>query len=132
MTQSLNQPTNALKMHIRNTGKITLPLEDLMFLQATGNYSWLHWQDGRRILLPRTLKYYEPQLPGNWFVRVHRNCIINICYIERMQPIYPDKGGLIYLRSGDVLTVSRRRWVTIKKLYRSLQRPDHYATTGIA
>lgn len=109
MNQSLNQPTNALKMHVRKTGKITMLLADLMFLQATGNYSWLYWKDGQRMLMPRTLKYYVPRLPSDLFVRAHRNCIINIHYIECMQPTYPDKGGLIHMRSGDVLPVSRRR-----------------------
>ncbi|GAB4040423.1 LytR/AlgR family response regulator transcription factor [Spirosoma jeollabukense] len=132
MNTSLNQSTSALKMHVRNTGKITLPFADLMFLQATGNYSWLHWKDGQRILLPRTLKYYEPQLPIELFVRAHRSCIINIHYIERMVPTYPDRGGVIHLRSGDVLPVSRRRWVAIRKIYQSLSTTDRYPSTGTA
>ncbi|SFD45721.1 LytR/AlgR family response regulator transcription factor [Spirosoma endophyticum] len=133
MNTSVNQPTSALKMHVRNTGKITLPFADLMFLQATGNYSWLHWKDGQRMLLPRTLKYYEPQLPIELFVRAHRSCIINIHYIERMVPTYPDRGGFIHLRSGDVLPVSRRRWVAIRKIYQSLPSiTDRYTLTGKA
>ena len=113
-------------MHVRKTGKISLPVADLMFLQATGNYSWLYWKDGQRMLMPRTLKYYEPQLPSGLFVRAHRSCIINIHYIERMQPTYTDKAGLIHLRSGDVLPVSRRRWIAIKKIYQSLPLIDRY------
>ena len=109
-----------LKMHVQNVGKITLPLTDLLFLQAEGNYCWLHWKDGQRMLTPRTLKYYEPQLPEEWFVRPHRNCIVNIQYIERIELIHADKGGLLYLRSGDVLSVSRRRWVPIKRIYQNL------------
>jgi len=88
-----------------------------MFLQATGNYSWLHWKDGQRILMPRTLKYYVPQLPDNWFVRLHRNCIVNLHYIDRMERIDPDKGGFVHLRSGTILPVSRRRWFAVRKLF---------------
>lgn len=113
-------PTNALKVHVDKVGKIMLPMTDLMFLQAAGNYCWMYWKDGQRILVARTLKYYEPQLPNTWFIRPHRNCIVNLQYIERMLPIYPDKGGLLHLRSGVVLPVSRRRWLAIKKLYKRL------------
>lgn len=119
-SSACNQPTEALKVHVDKVGKIIFPVTDLMFLQAAGNYCWMYWKDGQRILVARTLKYYEPQLPDSWFIRPHRNCIVNIQYIERMLPIYPDKGGLLHLRSGIVLPVSRRRWLAIKKLYNRL------------
>jgi DNA-binding LytR/AlgR family response regulator len=132
MNLSINTPANSLKLHVQNTGKVRLPFADLMFLQASGNYSWLHWKDGKRVLLPRTLKYYVPKLPSDLFVRAHRSCIINVYYIERMQPTYPDRGGVIHLRSGDVLPVSRRRWVAIKKIFQSLPLTEHYVQTGTA
>lgn len=111
-----SQPTDAIKMYVRDSGQLALPVSDLIFLQATGNYSWLHWKDGQRMLMPRTLKYYMPQLPANWFIRLHRNCIVNLQYIERIERLDPDKGGLVYLQSGTVLPVSRRRWFAVKRL----------------
>lgn len=121
-TYAALQPTQyALRMHLPNTGKIILPLSDLMYLQAASNYCWLHWNDGQRILAPRTLKYYEPLLPDSWFVRPHRNCIVNIHYIERMEQLYPDKGGLLHLRSGEALPVSRRRWLDFKSTYKRMR-----------
>ncbi|MGM9506580.1 LytR/AlgR family response regulator transcription factor [Larkinella sp. GY13] len=118
---TFNPSESMLTMHCRKTGPISLPVADLMFLQATGNYCWLHWKNGQRLLLPRTLKYYEPQLPDALFVRPHHNCIVNIRYIERMERIYPDKGGLIHLRSGVALPISRRRWLAIRELYKQLK-----------
>ncbi|QIP16070.1 response regulator transcription factor [Spirosoma aureum] len=131
MKQSLLQPGDMLKMHAHKTGKISRPIADLMFLQATGNYSWLHWKDGQRMLLPRTLKYYEPQLPREWFIRTHRNCIINLQYIAYLGPVQPDNTGLVYLHSGDVLPVSRRRWAAIQKIYRKLFDNDNGSTTEV-
>ena len=110
-------PMDSLRMYIRDMGQRTFPVIDLMFLQATGNYSWLHWRDGQRMLMPRTLKYYMPQLSEEWFIRLHRNCIVNVHYIERIERIDPDKGGLVYLRSGEVLPVSRRRWFATKRVF---------------
>jgi DNA-binding LytR/AlgR family response regulator len=129
----LNQAAPVLHMHITNTGKISLPVTNLIYIQATGNYSWLHWNDGQRILMPRTLKFYESQLSASWFVRTHRKCLINLHYIERMQAYYPaNRGGLIYLRSGAVLPVSRRRWVAIRSLYKQLPKATGYVSTAQA
>ncbi|GAB4025491.1 LytR/AlgR family response regulator transcription factor [Spirosoma koreense] len=125
-------PAHTLRMYIQKTGKITLPLTDLMFLQSEGNYSWLHWKDGQRLFVARTLKYYVPQLPSEMFVRAHRNCILNVHYIERMEQTAPDQGGLVYMRSGNVLPVSRRRWVAVKRMLKRLLLTDHYPQSGVA
>jgi DNA-binding LytR/AlgR family response regulator len=110
-----------LKMHVQNIGKTAFPLTDLMFLQATGNYCWLYWKDGQRILSSRTLKFYVPQLPDGLFVRPHRNCIVNLQYIKRMEYISANKGGLLYLYSDVVLPVSRRRWLAMMEICQRLQ-----------
>lgn len=117
-------PAGALKVSIRSNKQLDLPIADLMFLQATGNYTWLHWKDGQRILMPRTLKYYVPQLPDNWFVRLHRNCIVNINFIDRMERAEPDKGGFVHLGSGAILPVSRRRWFTIRRMFAKHIQPN--------
>lgn len=101
-----------------NLGKASLfrsSLEELMFLQATGNYSWLHWKNGQKVLMARTLNFYQPQLPGAWFIRLHRNCIVNLQYVERLEIIEANRGGLVYLRSGQALPVSRRRLSLVKR-----------------
>lgn len=103
-------------MYVRSSGQLTLPVADLVFLQATGNYTWLYWRDGQRMLMPRTLKYYIPQLPPDLFARLHRNSVVNLAYVERIERIDSDKGGFVYLRSGVVLSVSRRRWFATKRL----------------
>jgi len=120
MNQLLSASPYTLKIYLPPGGRIVFPVTDLMFIPATGNYSWLHWNDGQRILLSRTLKYYEPQLPDGWFVRPHRSCLVTIHYIERMEYLYRDKGGLLHLRSGAVLPVSRRRWEAIREIIQSL------------
>ncbi|MBD2755850.1 response regulator transcription factor [Spirosoma sp. BT704] len=109
-------PTSTLRIYMREIGKFDFPVSDLMYLQASGNYSWLYWKDGQRMLMPRTLKYYMDRLPHEWFIRLHRNCVVNLHYIERMERISQETGGLMYLHSGLVLPVSRRRWFAIRRL----------------
>lgn len=87
---------------------------DLVYLQAEANYSWLVWSNGKRLLMPRTLKYYTPLLPPEWFIRLHRNCIINRYYVHHLERT--SMGGLVHLTTGEALPVSRRRWVAVRRL----------------
>lgn len=102
-----------LNLFVRETGRQSFSVADLVYLQAVANYSWLNWVDGRRMLMPRTLKYYSPKLPTDWFVRLHRNCVVNRRYVERLERT--DTGGLVHLSTGDVLPVSRRRWSAVRR-----------------
>ena len=102
-----------LKLYLRETGRQSFSVADLVYLQAVANYSWLNWVDGRRMLMPRTLKYYSPKLPTELFVRLHRNCVVNRRYVERLERT--ETGGLVHLSTGDVLPVSRRRWSAVRR-----------------
>lgn len=102
-----------LKLYLRETGRQSFPVGDLVYLQAVANYSWLNWVDGRRMLMPRTLKYYSPKLPAELFVRLHRNCVVNKRYVARLERT--DTGGLVHLSTGEVLPVSRRRWGMVRR-----------------
>jgi DNA-binding LytR/AlgR family response regulator len=102
-----------LKLYLRESGRQSFAVADLVYLQAVANYSWLNWVDGRRMLMPRTLKYYSPKLPNEWFIRLHRNCVVNRRYVERLERT--ETGGLVHLSTGDVLPVSRRRWSTVRR-----------------
>ena len=102
-----------LKLYLRETGRQLFSVGDLVYLQAVANYSWLNWSDGRRMLMPRTLKYYSPQLPNELFIRLHRNCVVNRHFVERLERT--DTGGLVHLKTGEVLPVSRRRWSLVRR-----------------
>lgn len=114
--------TNANSLNTQPDGfsitasRVRLPIDELKFLQATGNYSWLYWTNGEKVLTSRTLNYYQPQLPGACFIRLHRNCIVNLRYVERLERVETNKSGLVYLHSGEVLPVSRRRLGMVKRL----------------
>lgn len=102
-----------LNLYLRETGRQVFPVDDLVYLQAVANYSWLNWVDGRRMLMPRTLKYYSPKLPTELFIRLHRNCVVNRSFVERLERT--ETGGLVHLTTGETLPVSRRRWSMVRR-----------------
>ncbi len=93
--------------------KIALPIsEGLQFerldgirhLEASGNYTFIYFQDGSRLLVCRTLQEMELRLTvSRRFIRIHRSFIINTDYLERY---VRGKGGYVVLEGGVSLTVS--------------------------
>lgn len=111
VTQSNTKPNS----YFGKVNLFRLPVDELIFLQATGNYSWLHWKNGQKVLMARTLNYYQPHLPKVWFIRPHRNCIVNLRHVERLEIVEANKSGRIHLQSGETLLVSRRRLSMVKR-----------------
>jgi len=85
-----------------------------MSMESNANYTWLLWQNGERVLLPRTLKYIEGQLPPKQFIRLRRNYTANIDYIVRAET--NEYGRLVVrLQNGDQVEVARRLIVRVRR-----------------
>lgn len=56
-------------------------------IAAYGEYSWVYWDGSRGALMRKPLKQWEAELPGNQFVRIHRNAIINLAFMERVEKL---------------------------------------------
>jgi DNA-binding LytR/AlgR family response regulator len=96
----------------QQSGKIILPtMEGLCFekikhithLEASGNYTLLHFRDGRQVLVCRSLCEIEAQLPGSAFVRIHRSHTVHLRHLKKY---IRGKGGSVVLHNGTTLTVS--------------------------
>ena len=93
-------------------GKIALPtmegmcfekVKHLAYLEASGNYTVLHFTDARQVLVCKTLREVEQMLPAETFVRIHRSHTINLRHIKKY---IRGKGGQVILQNGVALTVS--------------------------
>lgn len=93
-------------------GKIVLPtmeglcfekIKNLAFLEANGNYTTLHFEDKRQVLVCKTLREVELMLPNEAFVRIHRSHTIHLRHIKKY---VKGKGGHVVLNNGSTLAVS--------------------------
>lgn len=107
-----------LRLYQREHGQQAFPVTNLIYLQSETNYTWLHWNDGKRMLMPRTLKFYEPKLPSDFFFRLHRNCVVNARYITGIERNTQGSAFMV-LTTGERLPISRRRWSTVKEMVNS-------------
>lgn len=96
-----------------STRKIALPtLEGIVFertqqiicLEAQGNYTNILFANGRKLLVSKTLGDLESILnDGCRFVRIHRSSTINLDYLYKY---IKGKGGYVIMENGDSIAVS--------------------------
>lgn len=81
----------------------------IKYLKGFSNYSWVHYCDGRKVLIAKSLCYFEKHLPA--FFRIHKTALVNPHYItDFTAPPGHKMSGSVRISDGVVLPVSRRRW----------------------
>ena len=81
-------------------------MDDILYLEASNNYTYIFLRTPQKLLVSRTLKDFEELLPAETFVRIHHSHIINKFFIERY--IRGD-GGQVVMQNGTTLDVSKRK-----------------------
>jgi len=81
-------------------------LSTIIRLEASGNCTWLYFNDGSKYFDTRTLGVYENLLPENLFMRVHKSHIISINDIREYQS---GSGPLVVLNDLSEVPISRAR-----------------------
>ena len=89
-------------------------LSDIRLFEVSGNYTTVYF-DNSKPMITRTLNYLESRLDDKTFFRANRQQIINLKWIERIEPWF--SGSLrIYLKRGEEIDVSRRQTLKFKDL----------------
>ena len=85
----------------------------LVLLESEGNCTRLYF--GRcRPMVARSLNYMEERLDPAIFFRANRRTIINLLYVECIEPCV-NGGFLVRLKSGQKIVVSRRQGRMLKE-----------------
>ncbi len=88
-------------------GYIFKRIEQIILLEAEGNYTKLQFADGSQILVCKTLRNTEALLEGApQFIRVHRSYTINLDHLEKY---IRGKGGYAVMENGHSVSVSSSR-----------------------
>ena len=80
--------------------------KEIMYCEAEGNYTYIHTQDGKKRLIPKTLKDIESMIHDAGFLRIHQSYLANVAYLKSYSR---QDGGFIELKNGKQLPVSRAR-----------------------
>jgi len=92
-------------------GKLTLPQQDgfqilnvdeILYCKADDNYTEI-FLEHKKILVSKTLKYFEDALSEFAFARIHKSYLVNVNEVVKYRK---GKGGSVVLSSGKELLVS--------------------------
>lgn len=98
-----------------------LKLSEVKALTAYGEYSDIHWGNGQSFLFRKPLKQWESELPAEQFVRVHRQAIINLAFLDYVNK---DADGKLQIHLRDfkeILPVSQRETPNFNRSLKKFQ-----------
>ncbi|MGA0556348.1 LytR/AlgR family response regulator transcription factor [Larkinella sp. VNQ87] len=102
----VRQPEYLTRLMIKESKRIFfLPVEEVQYIEADGNYLWIH-AGNRRHLLNESISMLEQKLPPAQFIRINRSYIINQYAIQEMEPYFNGEYN-VKLTNGAVLRWSR-------------------------
>ena len=81
-------------------------LPEIIYLEASGNYTNLHFITKPAICSSKLIHEYESLLEDSGFVRVHKSFLVNMQHVEEYQR---GEGGQVVLTNGHIVEVSRRK-----------------------
>jgi two-component system, LytTR family, response regulator len=87
-------------------GFTLVDFKDIIWLEASDNYTNLFLNGQKKIIASKTLKEFEAILPDSEFFRVHRSALINIHFVKEYSN---HEGGEVILSDGTHVQVSKAR-----------------------
>ena len=94
-------------------------VQNIISLEAKGNYTFLYLESGKQLLVCKTLMEMEEMLKNSvQFVRIHRSSTINL---NKISKYIKGKGGYVIMDDGSTRNVSAGRkndfFESLKKYY---------------
>lgn len=89
-------------------------LSEIRLFESVGNYAKVFFGANKPLIL-KSLNALEERLDDHIFFRANRKHIINLHWIEKIEP-YFNGGLLIELKGGEKIEVSRRQTVKFKEM----------------
>ncbi len=110
---SLGQPLERIVVKSAKSIDI-IPVNEIQFLMSQDDYVEIN-AHGKKYLKQQRLKYYETVLNSSVFVRVHRQYIVNITHITKLDK-FGKESYIALLKSGDTITISASGYARLKEV----------------
>ena len=89
-------------------------LAEIRLFESVGNYAKVYFSSHKPLIL-KSLNALEDRLDEHVFFRANRKHIINLHWIEKIEP-YFNGGLLVELKGGEKIEISRRQTVKFKEM----------------
>jgi DNA-binding LytR/AlgR family response regulator len=104
------KPSRALSVKTATGGELILPVEDILYIEVYGNELDFHCKGGTYRGIG-TLGATAALLPEAEFYRSHRNFIVNMQYVQRVDRY--DFG----MQNGDTVPIAKNRFTVVKEAF---------------
>lgn len=92
-------------------------IKDIIRCESLENYTRFFMKNGDKILISKSIKYYDELLESYAFFRVHRSHLINLRFIKEY---LKGEGGYVKLIDGTTIPVSRRKKNEFLRIFEKL------------
>lgn len=97
------------EIEVKHEGVLkSIQTQDILYIEAVGNYMRLHLSTGKTLLITQTMKYILSVLPAQNFIRIHKS------YIVKREVITEFRKTEVVLTNGTVLPVGRKYSVLLE------------------
>jgi len=83
-----------------------IELHDILYAEASGNYSIFYFADHHSVCTSKPIHEYEELLSDSGFVRIHKSYLVNLLHIKEY---VKGEGGSVILSNGAEVEVARRK-----------------------
>ena len=90
-------------------GFVVIKVKEIIKCEAKRNYTIIHLQNNKPMMVSRPLAAYEKILKGTSFLRVHKTWLINLHHIIEYHRGEGGKGGVVIMSNGSAVEISRRK-----------------------
>lgn len=114
--QLRGEPATRIAIPGQQGGISFINLNDIIYSEASNNYSKLILTDGNIILISKTLKDVQQVLEEEHFLRVHRQYIVNLNHVKQ----FNRNDGILTMNNGDHIPIARNQKERLVERYKWL------------
>ena len=98
---------------------IIVSLDDIIRCESDSNNTIFYLQDGQKIFVTKTLKYFADMLKSYHFLRVHQSHLVNL---DCISAFIKTDGGYLLLKNEETVPVSVRKKAAIIEILDQMHR----------
>lgn len=107
LVQNLRSTSENYKLALPTSdGLFFVKVSDILYCEASSNYTEIVTGDGKKHIVSRTLKEYDEMLADHNFYRIHNSYLINLNAIKKY---VRGEGGYVVMNNNRSLDVSKRK-----------------------
>jgi two-component system LytT family response regulator len=100
-----NQTPQKISLHTLEKISV-VDVDDIIRCESDSNNTLFYLNNGQKIFVTKTLKYFADMLKELGFIRTHQSHLVNLQYIKEF---IKSEGGYIMLKNGSNIPVSMRK-----------------------